>query len=97
METLLVWGKMYHYTDHKSMKYLMDQKEYNLRQRRWLELIKDYDFVIDYHLGKANVVVDVLSWKSSSSLAQIQVIQTSLQNELRSWPVELMKIGRAHV
>ena len=49
------------YTVHKSLKYLITQKELNLRQRRWLELFKDYDCIIDYHLGKANVVVDALS------------------------------------
>ncbi|WRX30253.1 Reverse transcriptase domain - like 10 [Theobroma cacao] len=49
------------FTDHKSLKYLLTQKELNLRQRRWLELIKDYDLVIDYHPGKANVVADALS------------------------------------
>ena len=65
-------------------------EELNLRQRRWLELIKDYYCVIDYHPGKANVVADVFSRKSSSSLAQIRAIQTFLQNELRSWPVKLM-------
>jgi hypothetical protein len=41
----------------------MSQKEFNVRQRRWVELIQDYDCVIDYHLGKANVVTDVLSLK----------------------------------
>ena len=40
------------YTDHKSFKYLVMQKELNLRQQRWLELFKDYDFIIDYHTGK---------------------------------------------
>jgi hypothetical protein len=49
--------------NHKSLKYLMSQKEFNVRQRRWVELIQDYDCVIDYHLGKANVVTDVLSLK----------------------------------
>ncbi|OMO86567.1 reverse transcriptase [Corchorus capsularis] len=48
-----------------------DKKELNLRQRRWLELIKDYDLVIDYHPGKANVVADALSRKSSTTLARI--------------------------
>ena len=52
----------------------MDQKELNLRQRRWLELIKDYDCVIDYHPSKANVVVDALSRKSSSSLACMRAV-----------------------
>ena len=49
------------YIDHKSLKYLLTQKELNLRQRRWLELFKDYNYIIDYHLEKANVVADALS------------------------------------
>jgi hypothetical protein len=49
------------YTDHKSLKYIFTQKELNLRQRLWLELIKDYDLSIQYHPGKANVVADALS------------------------------------
>ena len=52
------------YTDHKSLKYIFMQKELNLRQMRWLELIKDYDMRLHYHLGKANVVADALSRKS---------------------------------
>ncbi|WMV09046.1 hypothetical protein MTR67_002431, partial [Solanum verrucosum] len=54
-----LYGEKCHiFTDHKSLKYLGTQKELNLRQRRWLELIKDYDCTIDYHPGKANVVAD---------------------------------------
>ncbi|WVZ84351.1 hypothetical protein U9M48_031391 [Paspalum notatum var. saurae] len=49
------------YTDHKSLKYIFTQPELNMRQRRWLELIKDYDLEIHYHPGKANVVADALS------------------------------------
>jgi hypothetical protein len=49
------------YTDHKSLKYIFTHKELNLRQRRWLESIKDYDLSIHYHPGKANVVADALS------------------------------------
>ncbi|WVZ50916.1 hypothetical protein U9M48_002122 [Paspalum notatum var. saurae] len=56
------------YTDHKSLKYIFTQTELNMRQRRWLELIKDYDLEIHYHLGKANVVADALSRKSQISL-----------------------------
>jgi hypothetical protein len=46
--------------DHKSLKYIFTQLDLNLRQRRWLELIKDYGLGINYHLGKANVVADAL-------------------------------------
>jgi hypothetical protein len=49
------------FTDHKSLKYIFTQKEPYLRQRRWLELIKDYDLEIQYHPGKANVVADALA------------------------------------
>ena len=49
------------YTDHKSLKYFFTQKELNIRQRKWLQLIKDYDCSINYHSGKANVIVDALS------------------------------------
>jgi len=52
------------FSDHKSLKYLSDQKELNMRQRRWLELLKDCDFGLNYHPGKANVVVDALSRKT---------------------------------
>ena len=55
------------------MKYIFDQWDLNLRQRRWLELLKDYDCIIFYHPGKANVVADALSRKSISSLAYIAV------------------------
>jgi hypothetical protein len=52
------------YTDHKSLKYIFTQADLNMRQRRWLELIKDYDLEVHYHPGKANVVADALSRKA---------------------------------
>ncbi|WVZ85241.1 hypothetical protein U9M48_032188 [Paspalum notatum var. saurae] len=52
------------YTDHKSLKYIFTQPELNMRQRQWLELIKDYDLEVHYHPGKANVVADALSRKA---------------------------------
>ncbi|GKF94689.1 putative reverse transcriptase domain-containing protein, partial [Tanacetum coccineum] len=51
------------YTDHKSLQHIFSQKELNMRQRRWIELFKDYDCENRYHPGKANVVADALSWK----------------------------------
>ena len=57
------------YTDHKSLKYLLTHKELNLRQRRWLELLKNYDCIIDYHLGKANVLADALSRKTVTTMS----------------------------
>ena len=56
------------YTYNKSLKYLLKQKELNLRQQRWLELFKDYDCIIDYHPGKANVVANALSRKVMAAL-----------------------------
>ena len=57
------------FIDYKSLKYLLTHKEPNLRQRRWLELFKDYDCIIDYHPRKANVVADALSRRTISILS----------------------------
>jgi hypothetical protein len=70
VHALKIWrhyiiGKMCEvYSDHKSLKYIFTQPDLNLRQWRWLELIKDYDLGINYHPGKANVVADALSRRS---------------------------------
>src|SRR5262249_28358717 len=53
---------------HKSLKYIFSQKDLNLRQRRWMEFLKDYEFDMSYHPGKANVVADALSRKKLKSL-----------------------------
>jgi hypothetical protein len=66
------------YTDHKSLKYIFTQLNLNLRQRRWLELIKDYDLGINYHPGKANVVADALSRRYHVS----QLVVNSMSFEL---------------
>ena len=59
------------YSDHKSLKYIFTQRDLNVRQRRWMEFLEDYDFTLHYHIGKANVVADALSRKSRGALASI--------------------------
>ena len=66
------------YTDHNSLKYFFTKKELNMRQRRWLELINDYDCSINYHPDKVNVVADALSWKFSSFLAALLTTQKEI-------------------
>jgi hypothetical protein len=66
--------------DHKSWKYIFTQSDLNLRQRRWLELIKDYNLEIHYHPGKANVVADALSRRSYGQ--QLVPKNTHLQEEI---------------
>jgi hypothetical protein len=66
------------YIDHKSLKNIFTQSNLNIRQRRWLKLIKDYDLVINYHPGKANVVADALSRRSHVS----QLVVDSMPFEL---------------
>jgi hypothetical protein len=69
------------YTDHKSLKYIFTQSDLNLRQHRWLELIKDYDLEVHYHLGKANVVADTLSRKSYATEVQVMPMSNELSVE----------------
>ncbi|KAJ6792372.1 uncharacterized protein M6B38_239065 [Iris pallida] len=61
MEALFIWRENQIYTDHKSLKYVFTQKKINMRQRRWLQLLKDFDMELEYHPGKANKVADALS------------------------------------
>ncbi|GJX83195.1 putative reverse transcriptase domain-containing protein [Tanacetum coccineum] len=65
------------FTDHKSLQHILNQKELNMRQRRWLELLSDYDCEIRYHPGKANVVADALSRKEM----KIKTIKKNIKNE----------------
>ena len=67
-----LYGKEFEvYSDHKSLKYIFMQWDLNMRQRRWMEFLEDYDFTLHYHPGKANVVVDALSRKSQGVLVSI--------------------------
>ncbi|KAI5339250.1 hypothetical protein L3X38_018522 [Prunus dulcis] len=83
------------FTDHKSLKYFFTQRELNMRQRRWLELIKDYDCTIEYHPGRANVVADALSRKTTGSLTHLRTAYLPLLVELRKDGValEMMQQG----
>jgi len=70
------------YTDHKSLKYFFTQKDLNMRQRRWLELVKDYECDIKYQSGKANVVVDAVSRKIVIAHLTTQIkLQEEFQRE----------------
>nr|GFC75646.1 retrotransposon protein, putative, Ty3-gypsy subclass [Tanacetum cinerariifolium] len=79
------------FTDHKSLKYIFTQRELNMRQRRWLELLKDYDTNIQYHPGKANVVADALSRKSGM-IAGIKV-EEEIIRDLERLDIELYVHG----
>ena len=78
------------YTDHKSLKYIFTQKELNMRQRRLLELVKDYDCEILYQPGKANKVADALSRKSSATVMSITELPKALQEEIHKLDLELI-------
>ena len=71
------------FTDHKSLKYLFSQKELNMRQRRWVEFLQDYDCTVNYHPGKANVVADVLSRKVK--LAGLMIKEMKLLHIASEW------------
>ena len=77
------------FTDHKSLKYFFTQKELNMRQRRWLELVKDYDCAINYHPGKANSVADALSRKSYGELYRISAIPKPILLDLQRLGIEI--------
>jgi hypothetical protein len=76
------------YSDHKSLKYIFTQNDLNLRQCRWLELIKDYDLEINYHPEKANVVADALSRKKYCNVAFARRMPLELRRE-----VEYLNLG----
>ncbi|GJW53714.1 putative reverse transcriptase domain-containing protein [Tanacetum coccineum] len=83
------------FTDHKSLQHIMNQKELNLRQRRWIELLSDYDCEIRYHLGKGNVVTDALSRKVRDKLLRVRalmmIIHNNLPKQIREAQKEAMK------
>jgi hypothetical protein len=81
------------YTDHKSLKYIFTRADLNMRQKRWLELIKDYDLEVHYHPGKANVVADALSRKAQCNCATMDSKIATLCDELRKLNMEVISPG----
>jgi hypothetical protein len=81
------------YTDHKSLKYIFTQADLNIRQRRWLELIKDYDLEVHYHPGKANVVADALSRKVYCNCLSAKFYNGTLFHEMRKLNLEMIPQG----
>ncbi|GKD20407.1 putative reverse transcriptase domain-containing protein [Tanacetum coccineum] len=70
------------FTDHKSLQYILNRKELNLRQRRWIELLSDYDYEICYHPGKVNVVADALSQKERNKPLRVRALMMTVHNDL---------------
>ncbi|GJX69062.1 putative reverse transcriptase domain-containing protein [Tanacetum coccineum] len=83
------------FTDHKSLQHILDQKDLNMRQRRWLELLSDYDCDIRYHPGKANVVADALSRKERDVplrvRALVMTISLDLPKQILAAQIEALK------
>jgi hypothetical protein len=99
VHALKIWrhyllGNIYHiYTYHKSLKYIFTQSELNMRQRRWLELIKDYELEIHYHPGKANVVADALSRKASCHCLTMKTSDITLCHEMEKLNLGIIQHG----
>jgi hypothetical protein len=92
----LMGNKCELFTNHKSLKYFFTQTELNMRQRRWLELIKDYDIEINNHPGKANVVADALSRKTYCNNLMVKEEQPALHEELEKLKIEIVDHGPAN-
>jgi len=76
------------FSDHKSLKYLFDQKELNMRQRRWMKFLKDYDFELLYHPGKTNVMADALSRKTVHA-AHLMIKEVELLEQFRDMKLQV--------
>ncbi|GKD61831.1 hypothetical protein Tco_1299340 [Tanacetum coccineum] len=95
--TLKIWRhylygtKCVVFTDHKSLQHILDQKDLNMRQRRWIELLSDYDCEIRYHPGKANVVADALSQKERIEPLRVRALVMTIGLDLPSRILEAQK------
>jgi hypothetical protein len=81
------------YKEHKSLKYIFTQSELNMRQRRWLELIKDYELEIHYHPGKANMVADALSRKAFCHCLTVKTFNITLCQEMEKLNLGIIQHG----
>nr|GFA78337.1 putative reverse transcriptase domain-containing protein [Tanacetum cinerariifolium] len=85
------------FTDHKSLQYILDQNELNMRQRRWIELLSDYDYEIHYHSRKENVVADALSRKEGEKPLRVRSLvltdHKDLMQQILEAQVESLKEG----
>ncbi|GJT14052.1 reverse transcriptase domain-containing protein [Tanacetum coccineum] len=79
------------FTDHKSLQHILDQKDLNMRQRRWIELLSDYDCEIRYHPGKANVVADALSRKERIEPLRVRALVMTIGLDLPSRILEAQR------
>ncbi|GKE77909.1 putative nucleotidyltransferase, ribonuclease H [Tanacetum coccineum] len=83
------------YTDYRSLQYFLEKKDPNMRQRRWLDLLKDYDYEIRYHPGKANVVADALSRKEREKVTRIHsirmIVTSDLFNQIKAAQLKALK------
>ena len=78
------------YTDHQNLKYIFTQKELNMRQQRWLELISDYDCEFHYHPGKANKVANALSRQAVVFLISVEKMPRPLQVDMCNLGMEVI-------
>ncbi|GKE54172.1 putative reverse transcriptase domain-containing protein, partial [Tanacetum coccineum] len=79
------------FTDHKSLQHILDQKDLNMRQRRWIELLSDYDCEIRYHPGKVNVIADALSQKERTEPLRVRALVMTIGLDLQSRILEAQR------
>jgi hypothetical protein len=84
------------FTDHKSFKYIFTQLDIKMRQRGWLELIKDYDLEVHHHPGKANVVVDSLSRKVHCNHLEVEPYSDTLCEDMKKLNLEVVEQGNIY-
>ena len=84
-----LYGELFEvFSDHKSLKYIFTQRDLNMRQRRWMEYLEDYDFTLHYHPSKANIVADALSRKSRGVLASVASLEWQMLKTVRQFRLQ---------